>query len=535
MTPRIESPPTNIASYDPTRNTAGCTWDGEAAARAVAFFPEVLTHVDGPLAGKPFVLSPWQADGVATLYGWKRPDRTRRYREVADFEPRKQGKTFKCAGLSLYELTCMNEAGPQVYSAAFSREQASLVFSPASRMVKASKYLRARLNAIDSTKRITYLKSGGFYRALPAEAANAHGFNASAVFFDELHTQRTRDLYDVLKTSMGARSQPLFYSISTAGWDRHSICWELWNYARRVRDNHGADDPYFLPIIYELPEGADWKDETTWKHCNPNLGISVSMEFLRQEFERAKQSPAYENTFRNLYLNQWVEQAIRWLPMDAWDEGGADLPSLIGEPCWCGLDMSATQDLTAFAMVFRLDDGTFAVLVHFWIPEDTARAKELSDRVPYRQWAEQGFITLTPGKQVDPNFVIAKITKLAETYNIQEISYDRWGALKISNDLQAIGFNLVEFGQGYASMSGPAKELEKLVLARKIRHGGNPVLRWNATNVAIQRDQAENIKPVKDKSTGRIDGIVATIMGLARAMAGMDTGSYYDTNPLEIG
>lgn len=517
--------PNNIAGYDPTRNPAGCTFDSDAAQRAVDFFPAVLSHPDdspSTKAGDPFHLCPWQRDFVATVFGWKRPDKTRRYTEALGAVPRKNGKTAMWAGLSLYGLVAEGKQSAQIYSAAMDRDQASAIYRAASRMVVHSRHLMKRLNCIDSTKRITYRQTGSFYSALSGDANTGHSKKPYMVLFDELHTQRTRGLYDNLQTGMGSTVNRLFASITTAGWDRHSICWEVWQRARRVRDNHGADDPYFLPMLYELGEGDDWEDEATWHKCNPNLGVSISLDFLREEYAKAKQSPAFENTFRNLYLNQWVEQAVRWLSMEAWDEAGDPLPDLTGQPCWGGLDMSATTDLTALVLAFRLGDG-YAVLPHFWIPEDTARHKENMDRVPYRQWAQKRFVTLTPGNQVDDAFVMEYIRNVRQKYDLQEIAFDRWGSKPIVRFMEEEGVVHAEFGQGFASMSGPSKDFEKLILARKLRHGGNPVLRWNATNAAIQKDPAENIKPVKDKSTGRIDGIVAAVMAVGRAAANGNT------------
>jgi phage terminase large subunit-like protein len=525
LTPCIATPPTNIAGYDPTRNTANCSWDGEAAARAVDFFPAVLTHPDHSVttkAGQPFALQPWQRDYVATLFGWKRPDGTRRYVESLGAVPRKNGKTALCAGLALYGLVAEGQVNAQIYSAAMDRDQASAIYRWASRMTLQSPHLMKRLNCIDSTKRITFRQTGSFYSALSGDANTGHSKKPYMVLFDELHTQRNRGLYDSLQTGMGSTVNRLFISITTAGWDRESICFKVWQHARRVRDNHGAEFPYFLPMIYELEDKDDWNDEGVWGKCNPNLGVSIGRDFLREEYAKAKQSPAFENTFRNLYLNQWVEQAIRWLPMDAWDDAG-EMPDLEGETCWAGLDLSATTDLTALSLVFRVGEDKYAVIPHFFIPEDTARDKEREDRVPYREWAKQGLVTLTPGRQVEFAFIVRKLVELRDKYNIQEIAADRWGLAPLLAPLQNEGFEVVEFGQGFASMSGPAKELEKLVIGRKLLHGGNPVLRWNAGNVAIQRDAAENIKPVKDKSTGRIDGIVATIMGLGRAVADNST------------
>lgn len=524
--------PTNIAGYDPTRHPAGCRFDDGAAQLAVEFFADALTHPDdspGKKAGDRFILEPWQRDYVATLFGWIRPDGSRRYTESLGAVPRKNGKTALAAGIALYGLWAEQKTNAQIYSAAMDRDQASAIYRTASRMVLQNETLAEDLNCIDSTKRITYRQTGSFYSALSGDANTGHSKKPYFVLFDELHTQRNRGLYDNLQTGMGSTINRLFVSITTAGWDRHSICYEVWQRARRVRDNHGEDDPYFLPMLYELGETDDWQDESTWHKCNPNLGVSISLDFLREEFAKAKQSPAFENTFRNLYLNQWVEQAVRWLSMEAWDECNEALPDLSGRPCWGGLDMSATTDLTAFSMVFPLEDGKYAVLPHFWIPEETAKARENQERLPYRRWAQQGLVTLTPGNQVDHTFVIEYILRMSQEHELQEVVFDRWGSLAVSRAMAENGITAVEFGQGFASMSGPSKELEKLVLSGKLLHGGNEVLRSNATNVAIQRDAAENIKPVKDKSTGRIDGIVATIMALGRAMVADPAGSVYDS------
>jgi len=529
--------PTNIAGYDPNRHTAGCEFRSGPAQLAIDFFEEVLTHPDdspSAKAGDLFKLQKWQKDYIATLFGWFRPDGTRRYTETLGAVPRKNGKTALAAGLSLFGLWSEAKIGAQIYSAAMDRDQASAIYRTAARMVMNSPVLSEDLNCIDSTKRITFRRTGSFYSALSGDANTGHSKKPYMVLFDELHTQRTRGLYDSLQTGLGSTINRLFVAITTAGWDRHSICFKVWQHARNVRDNHGKEFPYFLPMLYELKDGEDWNSEDTWKRCNPNLGVSISWDFLREEYAKAKQSPAFENTFRNLYLNQWVEQAIRWLPMDTWDEADDELPNLDGEPCWAGLDMSATTDLTALALVFRVDDG-FAVLPHFWIPDDTARAKEIQDRVPYRQWQAEGFVTLTPGKEIDDTYVMEYVRQIRKRYDLQEIAFDRWGSKAINKFCEDEGIERVDFGQGFASMSGPSKDLEKLVLSKKLVHGGNPVLRWNAANVAIQRDAAENIKPVKDKSTGRIDGIVATVMGLGRAIAAIGPSVYSTRGILTLG
>lgn len=523
----MREPPDDIAGYDPTKHPSGCEWNGDRAQLAVDFFEEVLTHPDDSpttRAGDPFLLQDWQKKYIATLFGWLRPDGTRRYVESLAAVPRKNGKTALAAGIALFGLWAEHRASSQVYSAAMDRDQASAIYRTAYQMVMQSETLRNDLKCVDSTKRITFRETGGFYEALSGDADSGHSKKPFYVLFDELHTQRNRKLYDNLQTGFGSTVGRLLIAITTAGWDRHSICWELWQTARRIRDNHGKDNPYFLPMIYELGEKEDWQDERTWQRCNPNLGVSIDIEFLREEFLKAKQSPAFENTFRNLYLNQWVEQAVRWLPMDLWDSSGDALPDMEGEPCWLGVDLSATTDLTAAVLAFCLGDGRFAVIPHFWIPEDTARAAENRDRVPYRLWAKEGFVTMTPGRQVEHQYLFDYINSLNEKYQLLEVVFDRWGSLALNKYLEDHGIERAQFGQGYASMSAPSKEFEKLVISGNLLHGGNPVLRWNASNVAITRDAADNIKPVKDKSTGRIDGIIAAIMAVSRAMAGESQG-----------
>lgn len=522
MTRTIPNPPTNIAGYDPTRAAGDCTWDGEAAARAVDFFPEVLTHPDDSpttRAGQPFALQPWQADFVATLFGWKRPDGTRRFTEAMVPVPRKNGKTALAAGIALFGLCAEARPSSQIYSAAMDRDQASAIYRTASRMAKQNPALLKRLNCVDSTKRITYNRLGSFYEALSGDADTGHSRKPFFVLFDELHTQKTRKLYDNLRTGMGSSINRLFASITTAGHDRHSICWEVWQHARKVRDGF-ASDPYFLPCIYELPEGAAWDDEEVWHLCNPNLGVSISLDFLREECQRAKDSPAYENTFRNLYLNQWTEQACRWLSMDKWRACGTfDPEELAGAPCWGGLDLSTTTDLSALVLAFRLNDGSIALLCRFWAPEEGAKRRAQRDRAPYLQWAKDGLLTLTPGDTVDYDAIRAEINELHEHYNIQEIAVDRWNASQLTAQLTGDGLPMLAHGQGYASMSAPAKEFEKLVIAGNLRHGGNEVLTWCAANVAVEQDAAGNVKPSKAKSTERIDGIVAAVMAVGRAAA----------------
>jgi phage terminase large subunit-like protein len=378
--------------------------------------------------------------------------------------------------------------------------------------VEASPKLRQRLRVFRNS--IVREDTHSVYRALSAEAFTKHGLNAHGVIFDELHAQPDRELNDVMATSMGARRQPLLVYITTAGHDRKSVCWEIWRYAEGVASGAIKDDT-FLPQIYAAPPDADWKDEKVWAAANPNLGVSVKLDFLRTECQRAVEVPAYENTFRQLYLNQWTEQDTRWLRMDLWAQCGKPSPvPLGGRDCFGGLDLASTFDTTALALVFPLEDGTFFVEPHFWVPEENMRQRIKRDRVPYDQWLKSGHLHVTPGNVTDYDQVRADINALAKKYSIRQLAVDRWNATQLSTQLQGDGLEVVGFGQGYGAMSAPAKRLEALVVAGKLLHGGHPVLTWQAGNVAIQQDHAGNIKPSKQKSHERIDGIVATVMAL---------------------
>jgi len=491
-------------------------FDAKAARKAERFFELYLTHVKGEWAGMPFKLERWQREIVRTLFGWKRPNGTRRYRTCYIEIPRKNGKSSLCAGLALYLLMADREPSAEVYSAAADREQASIIFDIAKSMVAVSNELNIRLKVF--RKAIAYNKAMSSYKVLSADAYTKHGLNAHGIIFDELHAQPNRELWDVLATSTGARTQPLTVAITTAGFDRNSICWELHEYARRIKEGVIEDDS-FLPVIYAAEEGDDWRDPKTWRKANPNIGVSISEDYLKRECAKAENVPAYENTFRRLHLNQWTQQESRWLPMAAWEScGGQVIPEMLkGKPCYAGLDLSSTTDITALVLAFPVD-GMVKLLSYFWIPGDNLLERAKRDHAPYDLWVKQGLIYATDGNVIDYGFVVAKITELRKQYNLKEIAFDRWGAAKIVQELTELGVAVVPFGQGFASMAGPSKELLRLVLAGKLEHGGNPVMRWMADNAVVKTDPAGNIKPDKAKSTQRIDGIVAAVMALDRAM-----------------
>jgi len=507
-----------IPGYDPVATAGDCVFDEGAAGLALDFFSECLKHCKGAMAGKAFILQPWEQAVVANLFGWKRPDGTRRYREGLVYVPRKNGKTTLAAGIVLFVLFCDGEPGAEIYSAAAEREQASLVFDQAAGMVRQDEDLFAR--ATIYRKAIALKDHSGSYKPISADAHTKHGYNTSFAVVDELHAQPNRELVDVLETSVGARRQPMILHITTADWDRPSICNEKLEYAKKVRDGIYANEAAqrFLPVIYEASTEDDWTDPEVWRRVNPNLGVSFDEEFLRGECQKAVDNPVFENTFKRLYLNVRTEQAVRLIPMAHWDACpcGATLDALKGLTCWGGLDLASTDDTNALCLFFP---ERHAVVARFWVPEANVEGRELRDNVPYRMWAEQGYMTLTRGSTADQERVYADIVELAKRFHIQSLGYDRWGSQWMSTKLAGAGIEVIEFGQGYQSMSAPTKELLKLIKSHRLDHGGNPVLRWQASVAAGKSDEAESIKPDKSKSSDRIDGIVSLIMGIGCAMA----------------
>jgi phage terminase large subunit-like protein len=493
-------------------------YDEALAQKAIEWFPRYLTHTKGQWAGVPFELLPWQKEVVGRLFGTVKEDGTRQYRHVYVEIPKKNGKSELGAGIALKLLFADSERYAEIYSAAADRDQAAIVFNVSADMVRASPQLSKRCKVIESTKRIVH-NNGGFYRVLSAEAHTKHGFNVHGVIFDELHAQPDRRLWDVLTQGSGdARTQPVFFTITTAGYDRHSICWEQHAYALKVRDTPDLD-PTFLPILYSADEEDDWTSESVWKKCNPSLGEIISVERVREACKKAQEVPALENSFRQLRLNQWVKQEVRFLPMKHWRACPfAEDLDISGEVVYGALDLASTTDIAAFVLLHPAEDDFFDVIPFFWIPEESMRERSIRDGVPYERWVSQGLMYATPGNVIDYRSIHAKIMELSEKYQIAEIAYDPWNATHFIQGLIEEGATMITFRQGFISMTAPTKELLKLVLSHKIRHNGHEVLDWMADNVVVSKDPAGNLKPDKAKSTEKIDGIVALIMALDRAV-----------------
>ena len=494
-------------------------FDQDKANRAINFFEGVLTHTKGEYAGQRFELQEWQETIIADLFGTVNEDGTRQYRTAYIEVPKKNGKSPIAAGIALYLLGFDEEVGAEIYSAAGDREQAGIVYSYAADMVRNSKYLQAMFRIIESRKRIMFEKTRSFYSAVSADVPTKHGPNIHGLIFDELHTQPNRNLWDTLATGTAARRQPLTLAITTAGFDRNSICWEQHEYAENVLDGT-YDDPTFYARIYKADDDDDWLDESIWHQANPALGTFRRIEHMRAEAEKASRVPAYQNTFKRLFLNIWTQQETRWMDIRDWDAtaGVVDRDELRGLRCAAGLDMSSSIDITALVLVFKILSD-FIIVPYFWIPEDNIKERVEKDRVPYDVWVREGIVEATPGNVIDERHVVQRIEQIIDEdeFLIQEVAYDRFGASLIAKDIADLGIKVIPFGQGFVSMSPPTKELMNLTLMKRLHHGGNPALRWMANNMVVRQDAAGNLKPDKEKSREKIDGMVALIQGLDRA------------------
>ena len=527
-----------LKKYKPTKFMAKTShYDKDAADYAVMFI-ESLCHTKGTWAGKPFELIDWQEQIIRDLFGVLKPNGYRQFNTAYIEIPKKQGKSELAAAVALLLLCGDGEERAEVYGCAADRNQAKIVFDVAVDMVRFCPALSKRVKILESQKKITYLPTNSSYQVLSADVANKHGFNTHGVIFDELHTQPNRKLFDVMLQGSGdARMQPLYFLITTAGNDTNSICYEVHQKAIDIAEGRKVD-PTFYSVIYGAAEDEDWTDPKVWKKANPSLGITVGIDKVKAACESAQQNPGEENAFRQLRLNQWVKQSVRWMPMDKWDACAFPVSEddLEGRICYGGLDLSSTTDITAFALVFPpLDEeDKYYILPYFWIPEETLDLRVRRDHVPYDLWERQGTLMTTEGNVVHYGYIEKFIEQLGERFNIREIAFDRWGAVQMVQNLEGMGFTVVPFGQGFKDMSPPTKELMKLVLEEKIAHGGHPVLRWMMDNIFIRTDPAGNIKADKEKSTEKIDGAIATIMGLDRAIrCGNDTGaSVYDSRGL---
>ncbi len=515
--PKIYMEP--LAGYDPWRDAAGFRFDLRVAQNVCRFFETHLSHSKGEHAGKAFKLERWQKQYLAHLFGWKRKDGTRRYRESMLYVARKNGKTTLASGLGIILLVADGEPGAEIYSAAADVQQANICFKEASNMVNADKVLSGILTVYPGYKSMNYDETLSYWRVLSSDANTKHGFNPHGIIIDELHAQKDSQLVEVLETAVAYRRQPLTIYISTADYSGESTCNTMVERGRKIRDGI-ISDPEFMPILFEVEKDDDWQDETVWKKANPNLGVSVKLDYLRAKYKKALSQPSFENTFKRLHLNMQTEQEHRWLQVAAWDAckgvSGLTVDDLVGKRCFGGLDLSSSQDITAFVLFFP---DQRACLPFFWVPRATFEAGK---RVEYEVWHRDGLIEVTEGRVINHEDIRRKINELNEIYQIRDIAYDSYHASQLSHKLaDEDGINMVAFGQTFRSMSEPSKVLEQMIIEGALEHFGNAVLRWMASNVSIQEHKTTGwIKPVKSsrQSPNKIDGIVSLVMAIGLAI-----------------
>jgi phage terminase large subunit-like protein len=493
----------------------------EAFAEApIEWIEKNLWQYKGRWKGRPVRLFEWEKQILRHAFGWINPDGTRLTREVYVETPRKAGKSTLAAGVGLYLAHADGEGAPEVYFAAYDKDQARICYDMARYMTELSPDLAAVSDVYVSRHEIVLRENpGGTVRPLSRDMAKQFGLSTHGLIYDELMTQKSREMWDALTTSQGSREQPLRFAITTAGWDQLSICFEQHELTRQIAEGT-TEDESFLGVIYGLEMDADWSDEENWLRANPSLGdpadgATVSIDYYRQKHREATNQPTAQNAFRTLFLSQWVGQAERFFEMGAWDACDAvDVDPPANQQAFGGLDLSATQDLTAFAVVNERS-GLLEARLWAWLPEEGIRDREKRDRAPYRVWARDGWLTLTPGNTIDYDFVRAGIERAAELYDLQDVQYDRWNASHLVQDLEKDGIvKMVTVGQGFASMSSPMKATQKRLLEGGFAFGGNPLLRWCASNVAAAVDPAGNVKPDKSRSAHRIDPVVALIMAV---------------------
>ena len=489
--------------------------------------------------GKPFEPLPWFKEVVKGIYDNVDKKGIRKVKEAYISVPRKNAKSMSMAGLALYHALPIEdgegEKDGQIYIVASDRSNAKVIFKMLCSMIKQSKVLSTLCRIVPSRNEIYVDSTDSVIKAMSSDVENKHGLSPSLVIYDELHTAKNRELYDVMQTGMGARKQPLIIAITTAGNDTSSFCYEQYLYAKNILSGI-IKNPAFFAYIKEVPKDADWKDPENWKKANPSWNITVKPEYIKSQFEKALKQTSAENNFRRLYLNQWVEQASRWFSMEVWNRQNilnsplSDI-DLTGQECCLGVDLSALEDLTCIVQVFRQSEN-FILKPHFFLP--SATVEHHVNNVFYKNWIKDGYLIETPGNIIDYDWIAEYISNLNKENPIKMIGYDPWNATQLLIRLEGMGFNTVEYQQSWRVMNLISKEFERKLKAGEIWHYDNPVLNWCANNIMIQEDKQDNIKPVRPSKFAKIDGIIASILGCDLCEKVDNTVSIYETKDMLI-
>jgi phage terminase large subunit-like protein len=506
-------------------------WDGQKDApfyfdekqgNRVCDIIQHFPHIRGIWAKeqKRLVLEPWQCFIVMVVFGWMaRATGQRRFRVVYIEVPRKNAKSTLTSAVGLYLLACDGEQGAHIVSAASALHQAKLVFTDAQLMARKEPGFRKKFGVEVLAHSIVQQDTASRFEALSAEHSNLDGLNLHAALIDELHAHPTRGLWDVLATATGSRTQPLIWAITTAGLNRASVCYDQRNHVTDILSRHVEDDAYF-GIIYTRDAGDDPFEESTWEKANPNYGISVHPEGLRADAKRAMQMPSEQVAFLSKHLNIWVNASMAWLPAGAWDkcgDTGLDIEDFADQPCYIGIDLALRSDIAALVVAFPPEGKRdwWAIFGRYYLPEDTVNRSENSH---FQAWETMGRLTATPGSITDFDYIIANLGDLAARYDVREIALDPYDAGPLITDIEKAGLRKpVEIRQIAPNMHPPMVELEGLVLSQKICHDGDPMLAWMMSNVKVAHS-GDLMKPVKESDEKKIDGVVALLMCIHRAM-----------------
>jgi phage terminase large subunit-like protein len=521
-----------------TAEARGLYFDEEEAERALKFF-SYLRHSKGELAGKVIELQPWQCWIISVVFGWYNQDTgARRFNTVYEEIARKNGKTTKLGGIGLFGLVKDGEGGAEIYAAATKRDQARILFEESKRMISQCKALRSRLD--NQQHKIYYPATSSKFEPLSADANSMDGLNPHFALVDELHAHKTAQVWDVLISALGARLQPIIWAITTAGFNKNGICYEVRDYTIKVLQGI-IDDDSFFGIIYTIDEEDDWQDENVWIKANPNLNISVNLDYLRNQAKKAAIMPSAKVNFLTKHLNVWVTGASQWCNIERWMECAADYdqnnldPEEI-EAVYIGLDLAQISDIASATGVCVMKSGEWRIIGKHYLPEDSIEEKYRKTTIPFYDWAERGYLTLTPGNVIDYNWIKSDLLAWLEVLPVKEIPFDRYNSSQLVNDMLELGAPMVSVGQGFVSMSPALKELERRYLTGQIKHCNDPVLNWAMSNVVAVQDPAGNIKPDKSKSSEKIDPATALTMAVGRAMLA-DTApdfDYFLSNPIAI-
>ncbi len=498
----------------------GCTFDADAGQTVCDFIERFCCNSRGSQwAGEPIKLIPWQRDFLMRLFGWRKSDDRRRFRSAYIEVAKKNGKTTLLAALELYLLLC-DDDGPDIYINACDRDQAGMMYEESKRMVEASPVLAKSLRVVDYRKRIVFEKGNGVIRANSADAPNKDGLNPSAVIWDELHRQPDRKLWEVFRYASAARREPLRLAITTAGESEDGVWFEQRQDSEKINRGEVPDTSH-LGIVYRAEATDDLDDPATWRKANPSMGITITEEDFKRELEEAKRNPLEWHNFIRLRLNIVARESGLFITPEQWkacDEPLTPLTQLSGDPCYGGGDLSTVNDMTAAVFLFGDPESGYDVHCRFYLPEADILDLERKHRVPYRLWAEQGHLELTPGNSIDYEFVRRDINKIADNHDLKQFLCDPFNATDLLIRLtEHDGLPVEAIRQGFLSLNAPTKELQRLVLSRKIRHGNNPILKWMIGNAVAEQDAAGSLKLSKDKSRKKIDGVSALVNAIAAA------------------